>query len=61
MGLIVHIFGIEQQEYLGIYPYITKGENSIGKVKLYVNESEDSWKSFDRWLDTKLASRQVAI
>jgi len=39
------------QEYLGLYPYITKNERQRdGKVGLWVRRSVDIWVEFEAWL-----------
>lgn len=38
------------QEYLGIYPYMTKDLNKNGNTKLWVHRSETNYVLFDAWL-----------
>ena len=39
------------QEYLGLYPYITKAANRAGKEKLWVHDNATWYVVFDSWLD----------
>lgn len=41
----------EGTEYLGLYPYITKGEAG-GKHYLWVHETEKRWANFEEWMKT---------
>lgn len=38
------------QEYLGIYPYITRGNNTKKKERLWVHEDAVTYVTFDGWL-----------
>lgn len=39
------------QEYLGLYPYITKAEDKGGKKKLWVHDNANWYVVFDAWLN----------
>lgn len=38
------------QEYLGLYPYITKAANRAGKKKLWVHDNANCYVLFEHWL-----------
>jgi hypothetical protein len=38
------------QEYLGLYPYISKVNDKAGKMKLWVEETPEKYIIFDKWL-----------
>ena len=38
------------REYLGLYPYVTKTNDSNGKPTLWINKSPDNYVSLTRWL-----------
>ena len=38
------------QEYLGLYPYVTKDPDRRGRATLWVNEDADTYVSLRRWL-----------
>ena len=38
------------REYLGIYPYIARGEDRRGNQRLWVHEDADTYVRFDLWL-----------
>jgi hypothetical protein len=38
------------QEYLGIYPYLTLGNNRMGEEKLWVRESASNYASLPDWI-----------
>ncbi|QDS89509.1 hypothetical protein EC9_37090 [Rosistilla ulvae] len=42
--------GYDGQEYLGMYPYIDKANDTNGNLKLWVYEDPDTYVSFDAWL-----------
>jgi hypothetical protein len=41
------------QEYLGIYPYVTKNQDAGGTERLWVRRSETNYIVFGRWIDGK--------
>lgn len=41
------------QEYLGIYPYITKSESAKGEDRLWVHEDRDTYVVFEAWINGK--------
>ncbi len=38
------------QEYLGLYPYITKQKNSDGKMTLWINDDPNTYVAFSGWI-----------
>lgn len=40
------------QEYLGLYPYVTKDQDKQGKVLLWIERSDGSYVSLSEWLRT---------
>jgi hypothetical protein len=38
------------QEYLGVYPYVTVGNDTKGRRRLWIRENLDVYVSFDSWL-----------
>jgi hypothetical protein len=43
-------YNFEGQEYLALYPYIGKDNDTEGKMRLWVIESADKYITFDGWL-----------
>ena len=41
------------QEYLGIYPYITKSNDTNGRERLWVREDKRTYVAFDAWIGGK--------
>lgn len=41
------------QEYLGIYPYITRDTDTNQRERLWVHESAETYINFDAWLSGK--------
>ncbi|MFW1582817.1 TIR domain-containing protein [Vibrio parahaemolyticus] len=39
------------QEYLGLYPYCIKQNDTTGKARLWIHKSKDLYLSFDSWLE----------
>lgn len=39
-------------EYLGLYPYVTKANDTGGKPKLWVHDDESTYVVFDTWLNS---------
>lgn len=40
------------QEYLGLYPYVTKQNDTAGRTKLWLELTDGRYVSFDEWLRT---------
>lgn len=40
------------QEYLGLYPYVTRARNNRGELQLWIETSDGKFVSFDSWLRT---------
>lgn len=47
------------QEYLGIYPYVTKGTDTNKKMRLWIRNSPTEYKDFDSW--SKAVTPQKSI
>jgi hypothetical protein len=45
-------------EYLGLYPYVTKTESKDKNIRLYVNESSDYYVGLEDWIDGKNPSKR---
>ena len=45
------------QEYLGVYPYVTEDQGKDKKIRLYINESEFVYCTFDAWLKGEKPSK----
>ena len=46
------------QEYLGVYPYVTKDTNRNHKMRLWIHRSHNCYIDFDSWLDGKEPSQK---
>lgn len=42
--------GYKGQEYLGVYPYVDEGNDTTGKLRLWVCRSQSCYVGFDSWL-----------
>lgn len=40
------------QEYLGLYPYVTRDENTDGVTQLWIEQSDGSYVAFRHWLSS---------
>jgi hypothetical protein len=47
------------QEYLGIYPYISGGNDKSGKERLWVHENAETYIVFDDWIKGKQPVKHV--
>jgi len=41
------------QDYLGIYPYIIRQNDTAGRERLWVHEDAQTYVTFDAWLEGK--------
>jgi len=41
------------QEYLGLYPYVTRARNNRGELQLWIETSDGKYVSFESWLRTR--------
>jgi len=39
-------------EYLGLYPYCIKGQDTLGKERLWIHRSSKSYTNYDHWVAT---------
>jgi len=46
------------QEYLSIYPYITAGNNKLGKKRLWVREDPRTYVTFEGWSSGKQPTKR---
>ena len=42
----------EGLEYLGLYPYCTKGKSRIGQERLWIYRSNNSYTNYEQWVAT---------
>ena len=41
------------REYLGLYPYVTRDQNTLHKLTLWIHDSEKTYVSFGEWVKGK--------
>ncbi|TOM52003.1 hypothetical protein CGH72_19665 [Vibrio parahaemolyticus] len=41
------------QEYLSLYPYCVKGNNTHGKERLWIHKDKEYYLAYEIWLETK--------
>lgn len=49
---------IADQQYLGLYPYVTINGNSLGQAQLWVSDAIDTFVSLNDWLEGKKPTRK---
>lgn len=49
----------DRAEYLKLYPYVDRETDKSEKMKLWVNESVDTYVLFDAWIEGKNPSKRV--